>query len=48
VSSDILVIEAGRTERDYWKDPWRYPALLYLQEAGTACVACLRSAPAQT
>src|SRR6266436_1991082 len=25
----ILVIEAGRTERHYWKDLWRYRELLY-------------------
>jgi lipopolysaccharide transport system permease protein len=26
----ILVIEAGRTERQYWKDLWRYRELLYI------------------
>jgi lipopolysaccharide transport system permease protein len=29
VSSDIVVIEAGRTEREYWKDLWRYRELFY-------------------
>ena len=29
MSSDILVIEAGRTEREYWKDLWRYRELFY-------------------
>ena len=24
-----IVIEAGRTERHYWKDLWRYRELLY-------------------
>ena len=24
-----LIIEAGRTERQYWKDLWRYRELLY-------------------
>ena len=27
--SHRLVIEAGRTERHYWKDLWRYRELLY-------------------
>jgi lipopolysaccharide transport system permease protein len=26
---DILIIEAGRTERQYWKDIWRYRELFY-------------------
>jgi lipopolysaccharide transport system permease protein len=26
---DELVIEAGRTERQYWKDLWRYRELFY-------------------
>jgi hypothetical protein len=25
-----LVIEAGRTERHYWRDLWRYRELFYL------------------
>lgn len=29
MSSDILIIEAGRTEREYWKDLWRYRELFY-------------------
>ncbi len=28
-SSQELIIEAGRTERQYWKDIWRYRELLY-------------------
>lgn len=28
-SSEILVIEAGRTELHYWRDLWRYRELLY-------------------
>jgi lipopolysaccharide transport system permease protein len=28
-SSSILIIEAGRTERHYWKDLWRYRELFY-------------------
>lgn len=26
---DKLVIEPGRTERQYWRDLWRYPELFY-------------------
>lgn len=29
MNDDILVIEAGRAERHYWKDLWRYRDLLY-------------------
>jgi len=29
-SQSVLVIEAGRTERHYWKDLWRYRELFYL------------------
>lgn len=29
MSRDTLVIEAGRTERHYWKDLWRYRELFY-------------------
>ena len=29
MSSNLLVIEAGRTEREYWKDLWRYRELFY-------------------
>jgi lipopolysaccharide transport system permease protein len=29
VNSETLVIEAGRTEREYWKDLWRYRELFY-------------------
>lgn len=29
VNSTTLVIEAGRTEREYWKDLWRYRELFY-------------------
>jgi lipopolysaccharide transport system permease protein len=28
-SQNVLVIEAGRTERHYWKDLWRYRELFY-------------------
>src|SRR5882762_9277091 len=28
-SQSVLVIEAGRTERHYWKDLWRYRELFY-------------------
>jgi lipopolysaccharide transport system permease protein len=28
-SEHVLVIEAGRTERQYWKDIWRYRELFY-------------------
>lgn len=28
-SQGVLVIEAGRTERHYWKDLWRYHELFY-------------------
>ena len=28
-SQSVLVIEAGRTERHYWKDLWRYHELFY-------------------
>lgn len=28
-SAGELVIEAGRTERHYWKDLWRYRELFY-------------------
>lgn len=27
--SSVLIIEAGRTERHYWRDVWRYRELLY-------------------
>lgn len=29
-STDELVIEAGRSERNYWKDLWRYRELFYI------------------
>jgi lipopolysaccharide transport system permease protein len=29
ISSRTLIIEAGRTERQYWKDLWRYRELFY-------------------
>lgn len=29
ISSEVLVIEAGRSERHYWQDLWRYRELLY-------------------
>ncbi len=29
MSSNTLVIEAGRTDREYWKDLWRYRELFY-------------------
>lgn len=29
IPSDTLVIEAGKTERHYWKDLWRYRELFY-------------------
>ncbi len=28
-NQNVLVIEAGRTERHYWKDLWRYRELFY-------------------
>jgi lipopolysaccharide transport system permease protein len=28
-NQSVLVIEAGRTERHYWKDLWRYRELFY-------------------
>ena len=30
VNQATLVIEAGRTERHYWRDLWRYRELSYL------------------
>lgn len=29
-ASDRLVIEAGRADRDYWRDIWRYRELMYI------------------
>jgi len=29
MTSNALIIEAGRTEREYWKDLWRYRELFY-------------------
>ncbi len=29
ISQPELIIEAGRTERQYWKDLWRYRELFY-------------------
>ncbi|MDE2118584.1 MAG: ABC transporter permease, partial [Betaproteobacteria bacterium] len=29
MNKELLVIEAGRTERHYWKDLWRYRELFY-------------------
>ena len=29
-TQQVLIIEAGRTERHYWKDPWRYRELFYI------------------
>jgi lipopolysaccharide transport system permease protein len=29
MNSDILVIEAGRSKREYWRDLWRYRELFY-------------------
>ena len=29
MSENVLVIEAGRTEGEYWKDLWRYRELFY-------------------
>jgi lipopolysaccharide transport system permease protein len=34
-----LVIEAGRTERNYWRDLWRYRELFYL----VSCRGCVVS-----
>ncbi|MDH4186591.1 MAG: hypothetical protein OEV08_06320 [Nitrospira sp.] len=31
-SQSVLVIEAGRTKRHYWKDLWRYRELFYFLE----------------
>src|ERR1700761_4485942 len=28
--SDVIVIEAGRQERNYWRDLWRYRELFYV------------------
>jgi lipopolysaccharide transport system permease protein len=30
VTKDILIIEAGRTEKNYWKDLWLYRELFYI------------------
>jgi lipopolysaccharide transport system permease protein len=30
MSEDILIIEAGRSERQYWRDLWRYRELFYV------------------
>jgi lipopolysaccharide transport system permease protein len=30
MSDDILIIEAGRSERQYWRDLWRYRELFYV------------------
>ena len=30
MQNDVIIIESGRIERDYWKDLWRYRELFYI------------------
>jgi len=35
--SHEIIIEAGKTERQYWKDLWRYRELFLFLSCGTSC-----------
>ncbi len=37
-----LVIEAGRTERQYWRDLWKYRELFYFWRGATCWCATSR------